>query len=304
MADPELNHHHNEELEGPLPPGFPELGREGKVRNIYLDEAAGRICLIASDRVSAFDVKSPTPIPGKGVILNDIASRELVAAQAAAIPTWFEGVPEDNPRAAVGRLAVVKPIEVIFRNYMTGSMWREYQKSEGFVGFDLPKGLREWQVLMPPMFTPSTKSKDDENFHPRDVVEKTGVSRETLWDMEELGRLLFKLGMERASARGLVLVDTKYEMGTTEDGELIVLDEVHTPDSSRFALAEGFESSLLAGQPPKSYSKEYLRQIQLLRANQDMAGAKALMAEPLDPWIVDELLKRYNELHTRFTAEV
>src|SRR5688572_27884299 len=124
-ADSPDIHIHNEAIEGPLPEGFPETGREGKVRNIYI--AGGQICLIASDRVSAFDQVSPTPIPGKGEILNDIARRELEAADAAGIPTWFQYVPANNPRAAVGILGEIQPAEMIFRNFMTGSMWREYR---------------------------------------------------------------------------------------------------------------------------------------------------------------------------------
>jgi phosphoribosylaminoimidazole-succinocarboxamide synthase len=302
MSSPELTHIHNEELEGPLPEGFPHLGREGKVRNIYIDESAGKICLIASDRVSAFDQVSPTPIPGKGEILNDIASRELEAAEDVQIPTWFEYVPEENPRAAVGDLATVLPVEMIFRNYMTGSMWREYKSTGDFQGFGLQPDLSEWQMLVPPMFTPSTKQDKDVNFHPKDVEEMTGLTTETLWDMEDIGRELFKLGTARAAGKGLVLVDTKYEMGVDSDGEIIVIDEVHTPDSSRFVIADGFALSILAGETPKSFSKEFLRGVMLGYAGGDVGIAKAMMANPLSETVVEETQARYKELQQRFTA--
>lgn len=156
-GSPEM-HIHNEAVEGPLPEGFPSIGREGKVRNIYI--AGGLICLIASDRVSAFDQVSPTPIPGKGEILNDIARQELEAAEAAGIPTWFEYVPKNNPRAAVGEFGEIQPVELIFRNYMTGSMWREYRATGDFTGLGLPSGWLEWQdFTAAPLFTPSTKEK-------------------------------------------------------------------------------------------------------------------------------------------------
>lgn len=304
MGSPELTHIHDAATEGPLPNGFPSEGREGKVRNIYVDELAGRICLIATDRVSAFDQVSPTPIPGKGQILNDIARQELLAAEQAGIPTWFETVPEDNPRAAVGVLGRVLPVEVIFRNYMTGSMWRTYQRDGDFEGFGLQPGLSEWQILVPPMFTPSTKADKDVNFHPRDVEAVTNgwISRGTLEEMEEIGRELFRLGTQRAEDRGLVLVDTKYEIIITEEEGMLVGDEVHTPDSSRFVVNDGFAQTVLAGEQPKSLSKEYLRGVMLERTGGDVARAKAMMAKPLDQDVVEEVQARYGELHQRFTS--
>lgn len=291
-------HMHNPELEGPLPAEFPAEGREGKVRNIY--EMGGQICLIASDRVSAFDQVSPTPIPGKGEILNDIARQELEAAEVAGIPTWFDYVPEDNSRAAVGQRAQVLPAEMIFRNYMTGSMWREYRDTGDFAGFSLPSGWQEWHRFDEPLFTPSTKADKDVNFHPDKVTEMTGIEPGLFKDMEEIGRELFRLGTERAADKGLVLIDTKYEIGLSEWGDLIVLDEVHTPDSSRFSPLEGFTEATETGNSPRTLSKEFLRAIMLERAGGDVGRAKELMAEPLPEDVVEETIARYQELHETF----
>lgn len=302
MANPEV-HIHNKELEGPLPEGFSDEGREGKVRNIYINEDDAAICLIASDRVSAFDQVSPTPITGKGEILNDIAQRELIAAQEAGIPTWLWYVPEENPRAAVGRLTEVLPAEMIFRNYMTGSMWREYEETGDFTQLGLAPGLNEWYQFYPPLFTPSTKAEKDVNFHPDTVEKMTDIDLATFREMEEICRELFRIGTARAADNGLILVDTKYEMGLTEGGDLIVIDEVHTPDSSRFVYEEGFAETVANGQKPKSLSKEFLRGIMLERAGGNVEKAKQLMAEPLPSEVVEETRSRYQELHQVFTGQ-
>ncbi len=294
-------HIHNEAIEGHLPEGFPAVGREGKVRNIYV--AGGLICLIASDRVSAFDQVSPTPIPGKGEILNDIARRELEAAEAAGIPTWLKYVPENNPRAAVGERGEVQPVEMIFRNYMTGSMWREYQATGDFTGLGLPSGWAEWQdFTAAPLSTPSTKGKTDINLNPRALLEHTGLDPRFYAEMEEECRELFKLGTARAAARGLILVDTKYEVIVTADGNRKIADEIHTPDSSRFVMTDGFAEAVARGETPRSLSKEFLRGIMLARANGDVAIAKELMKEPLPDDVVDETAERYRQLHSIFTA--
>jgi phosphoribosylaminoimidazole-succinocarboxamide synthase len=302
MSNPtEAVHIHNEILEGPLPEGFPLEGREGKVRNIYV--AAAQICLIASDRVSAFDQVSPTPIPGKGQILNDIARVELLAAEDAGIPTWFEYVPENNPRAAVGVRGDVQPAEMIFRNYMTGSMWREYRDTGDFSDMGLPKGWTEWQDFSyAPLFTPSTKEDKDVNLNTEALIEYTGIDRIVFKDMEEMCRELFRLGTSRAKEKGLILIDTKYEVILTPDGDLKVADEVHTPDSSRFVMADGFSEAVSKGETPKSLSKEFLRGIMLDRAGADVVKAKELMKEPLADDVVDETQSRYQQLHQIFVG--
>jgi len=305
MSKEELNistHEHDELLEGPLPEGFPQDGREGKVRNVYVQ--GDQICLIASDRVSAFDQVSPTPIPGKGEILNDIARQELEAASQVGLANWLEYVPEENPRAAVGVRADVLPVEMIFRNYMTGSMWREYRDTGDFSNFSLPNGWSEWHSFADnPLFTPSTKSDvKDVNFNPDDVEEVTGVDTETLGRMEKICRELFALGTKRAANKGLILVDTKYEVGLTSQGEMIILDEIHTPDSSRFLVTEGFEETIARGEKPKSLSKEFLREIILGRADGDLEAAKELMKYPLPDDVVAETISRYRQLHELFTA--
>lgn len=293
-------HIHNPLIEGPLPEGFRGLGREGKVRNIY--EAAGEICLIASDRVSAFDQVSPTPIPGKGEILNGIAAQELQAAEEAGIPTWFKYVPDNNPRAAVGIRGVIQPVEMIFRNFMTGSMWREYRDTGDFAGYGLPSGWQEWQdFTAAPLFTPSTKEDKDVNLNPEDLLDYTGIDHGTFYEMKAICRELFRLGTARAAERGLILIDTKYEVILTPDGQLRIADEVHTPDSSRFALADGFSDDVANGRKVNSLSKEYLRQIILERAGGDVDAAKELMKQPLPDEVVEETVARYRQLQALFT---
>jgi len=295
-------HIHDPAVEGPLPPGFPVEGYEGKVRNMYV--LGEEICLIASDRVSAFDIVSPTPIPDKGIILNEIASQELRAAEVAGIPTWFRYVPEGSPRAAVGIRGEVQPAEMIFRNYMTGSMWREYQVKGDFTNLGLPSGWKEWQDFSSaPLFTPSTKEKTDLNLNPQALLEYTGLDPKLFAEMEEMCRELFKLGTVRAAEKGLILVDTKYEVIITPDGQMKIADEVHTPDSSRFVYTEGFAQAVARGQTPKSLSKEFLRGMMLERAGGDKDRAKELMAEPLPDDIAEETLVRYKELHKVFTGK-
>ncbi len=297
----ETIHHHDEQLEGPLPPGFPSIGNEGKVRNIYV--AGEQVCLIASDRVSAFDQVSPTLIPGKGLLLNDIAGRELQAAEAAGIETWLQELPINNARASVGVRTDVLPIEAVFRNYMTGTMWRVYEGTGDFANFGLPGDWHEWQdFTAEPMFTPSTKADKDEYFNPAHVEQVTGVDQDTLNRMEEIGRALFALGTKRAAERGLVLVDTKYEMGFAADGRLLVIDEVHTPDSSRFVLADGFAEAIAKGEQPRGLSKEFLRGMVLARANNNQARAAEIMRFPLPEDTVKKILSRYQELHRLFTG--
>lgn len=294
-------HQHNPELEGMLPIGFEPLGRQGKVRNIYESTDGQSICLIASDRVSAFDQVSPTPIPGKGELLNKIAAQELCAAEAAQISTWFDIIYSENPRASIGTKAEVQPVEMIFRNYMTGSMWREYKETGDFTGLGLPKGLSEWaDFTSEPLFTPSTKSDKDVNFNAGNVEEVTGIDAETFDRMHRICRKLFELGTARANSKGLILVDTKYEIGKNSNGDYIIIDEVHTPDSSRFVLKDDFKELIEAGEKPISLSKEFLRGVMLGRAGGDVDIAKQLMAEPLAQSVVDEVAEKYNNLYQIF----
>ena len=170
---------------------------------------------------------------------------------------------------------------------MTGSMWREYEETGDFVGLGLPGGLREWaDFTAEPLFTPSTKGEEDVNFNPRDVEAMTGIDTGTFSKMEALCRKLFELGTARAAGRGLILIDTKYEVGVTPDGQMIILDEVHTPDSSRFVYAEGFKESVARGERPRHLSKEFLRELMLVEAGGVVAKAKELMKQPLPPYIV------------------
>lgn len=306
FVDKDKFHVHDPEAEGPLPSGFLNTGREGKVRNIYESVDGNYIGLLASDRVSAFDQVSPTLVPGKGEVLNDIARYEFEAAKAAGIPTWFEYTPGDNPRLAIGKKAEILPVEMIFRNYMTGSMWREYKKTGDFAGMGLPSGWQEWQDFSDnPLFTPSTKSDKDVNFNPKDVKKMTGVDEDTLGEMEAICRELFKLGTERAARKGLVLIDTKYEIGRLSDGTLVVCDEIHTPDSSRFVYADSFKKAVAAGEKPMSLSKEFLREVMLGLVDSDddeekVRVAKELMKEPLPPEVVTELMYRYQQLREVF----
>lgn len=278
---------------------FPGQVKEyhGKVRDAYtLDD--GRIVMIATDRISAFDVVLPKGIPCKGQVLNQIAAYFLDAT-ADIIPNWKQAVPD--PMATVGLLAQPLKLEVIVRGYIAGSAWREYAAgARQICGVTLPEGLRENQRLPHPVITPTTKADEghDLNISAEEIV-RTGLAEASLWkEIEQTALALFERGQEMAAKRGLILVDTKYEFGLV-DGRLILIDEIHTPDSSRYFYANGYEERLAKGEPQRQLSKEFVRQWLL---EQGFCGKPGQQVPEMTPEYCRSVSDRYIELYEHITG--
>lgn len=305
------NHLHNPELEGALPEGFGPWGNKGTVRIGYPHEEGEQICIVNTDRIAAFEVVSPTPIPGKGRVLNEIAARELEIAAKNDIPTWYGYVPEENPNATVGTLASTPQIELVFRNYPIGGVWTEYQQTGGFEGFALPPDLSRWHDFTDnPLFTPSVKKRTgDVNFNPDNpeimarVSAETGITREMLDEMEALGRKLFALGTEIARKRGLVMVNSKYEMGHDQSGNLMLIDELHTPDTTRYVLAKGFNEKIERGEDPEIMSgREIFRSQIRAMAAENGVTVQEQTAQPLPKPVAQLIASYYYDYYQRVTG--
>lgn len=230
----------------------------GKVRDVYdIDDEL--LVMVASDRISAFDVILPKGIPYKGQVLNQIASKFLDAT-ADIVPNWKLATPD--PMVTVGIKCEGFRVEMIIRGYLTGSAWRDYKAGvRSLCGVTLPEGMKENQKFPEPIITPTTKAEagHDENISKEEIIAQGIVSKEDYEQMEAYTRALFQRGSEMAAAMGLILVDTKYEFGK-KDGKVYLIDEIHTPDSSRYFYAEGFEDRFAKGEPQKQLSKEFVRQ--------------------------------------------
>lgn len=230
----------------------------GKVRDVYtLDN--GLLVMVATDRISAFDVILPKGIPGKGQVLNQIATHFLDAT-ADIVPNWKLATPD--PMVTIGKKAEGFRVEMIIRGYLTGSAWREYKNGcRELCGVKLPEGMRENEAFPEPIITPTTKADEghDMNISKEEIIAQGLVSKEDYEVVENYTRALFKRGQEMAREMGLILVDTKYEFGKA-DGKVILIDEIHTPDSSRYFYAEGYEEKFAKGEPQKQLSKEFVRQ--------------------------------------------
>ena len=230
----------------------------GKVRDVY-DINDDVLVMIATDRISAFDVILPKGIPSKGQVLNQIAATFLDAT-ADIVPNWKLATPD--PRVTVGLKCEGFRVEMIIRGYLTGSAWREYQAGcRELCGVKLPDGMRENERFPEPIITPTTKADagHDENISREEIIAQGIVSKEDYETMERYTRALFARGTEIAAAKGLILVDTKYEFGK-RDGKVILIDEIHTPDSSRYFYAEGYEERFEKGEAQRQLSKEFVRQ--------------------------------------------
>jgi phosphoribosylaminoimidazole-succinocarboxamide synthase len=240
---------------------FAELGErlEGKVRDIYL--RPHEVVLVATDRHSSFD-RIIAYVPGKGEVLNRLSAYWFEKTKDI-IPNHVLAVPD--PNVTIAKRCTPLPIEAVMRGYLSGvtgtSLWTRYAKGErDFGSFRLPDGMRKNEKLREPVFTPSTKEKEhDRNVTPREIVEEGLLSRDLLERVQEAARRLFLRGQELAQARGLILVDTKYEFGLDADGALTLIDEVHTPDSSRYWQAPSYEARFAEGQEPDYFDKEFLR---------------------------------------------
>ncbi|WP_089680707.1 phosphoribosylaminoimidazolesuccinocarboxamide synthase [Catalinimonas alkaloidigena] len=269
----------------------------GKVRDVYY--FGSKLALIATDRISAFDVVLPRAIPYKGQVLNQIAARFLHATEDI-VPNWVMHVPD--PNATVGLACEPIPIEMVVRGYLAGHAWREYRSGKRTLcGVALPEGLRENDRLPEPIITPSTKAHEghDEDISREEILQRGLAPEADYVQLEKYALALFQRGTEIARKRGLILVDTKYEFGRY-DGNLYLIDEVHTPDSSRYFYAEGYETRQQAGEPQKQLSKEFVRQWLIDGGFQGKAGQQ--IPEMTDE-VVSRITERYIELYEKVTGE-
>lgn len=280
---------------------FPELGErsEGKVRDIYMQPS--RAIFVTTDRHSSFD-RIIAHIPGKGEILNR-TSAFWFEHTADIVPNHVIALPD--PNVTIGKRCTPLKIEVVMRGYLTGvtstSIWTAYQKGQReFGSFMLPDGMRKNQKLPKAVFTPSTKEEThDVTVTPKQVVEMGLLTKDMLDRVEDVAQKLFARGQAIAVERGLILVDTKYEMGLDENGVLTLIDEIHTPDSSRWWMADSYEARFSAGQEPDYFDKEFLRQ--WFMEHCDPYTDATLPAAPRE--LVGELADRYRTLYARLTGQ-
>ncbi|MCM1319921.1 MAG: phosphoribosylaminoimidazolesuccinocarboxamide synthase [Muribaculaceae bacterium] len=270
----------------------------GKVRDVY-NINDKYLVMVATDRISAFDVILPKGIPFKGQVLNQIAA-QFLDATLDICPNWKVAVPD--PMVTVGLRCEPFKVEMIVRGYLAGSAWREYAAgAREICGVKLPDGLRENQKLPHPIVTPTTKEDEghDANISREEIISRGLVSREDYDKMEQYALAIFERGTEMAASRGLILVDTKYEFGK-HNGEVILIDEIHTPDSSRYFYAEGYEERFAAGESQRQLSKEFVRQ--WLIANGFM-GHEGEQVPVMTDEYCHEVSDRYKELYEHITGE-
>jgi phosphoribosylaminoimidazole-succinocarboxamide synthase len=271
----------------------------GKVRDVYT-LADGRLVMVASDRISAFDHVLPRPIPFKGQVLNQIAAYFLSKTKDIC-PNWLDSTPD--PNVAMGKACEPFKVEMVIRGYIAGHAARTYaQGGRLLCGVKLPEGLKENDRLPEPIITPTTKASEghDEDISREDIVKKGIVSAEDYAELERLTHALFQRGTEMAAAQDLILVDTKYEFGRTTDGEIVVIDEIHTPDSSRYFYAKGYAERQKAGEKQRQLSKEFVREWLMANGFQGLEGQKM-------PVMTDDFVEltsnRYIELFEKITGQ-
>ena len=270
----------------------------GKVRDVY-SIGSDLLVMIATDRISAFDVILPEGIPYKGQVLNEIASYFLDST-ADICPNWKLATPD--PMAAVGIRCEGFRVEMIIRGYLTGSAWREYAAGcRELCGVKLPDGMRENQAFPEPIITPTTKAEagHDENISREEIIRQGIVSAEDYAVMEDYTRKLFARGQKMAAEKGLILVDTKYEFGK-HDGKVYLIDEIHTPDSSRYFYADGYEERFAKGEPQRQLSKEFVRQWLIDHGFMGKAGQKV---PEMTPEFIRSVSDRYIELYEKVTGK-
>jgi len=271
----------------------------GKVRDVYnIDDQY--LVMVASDRISAFDVVLPRGIPFKGQVLNQIAAKFLDATEDIC-PNWKIAVPD--PNVTIGRFCKIYPVEVIVRGYLTGSSWRTYREGKREIcGVPVPDGMQEHQRFPEPVITPTTKASEG---HDEDITEAeliaAGLVPAGEWELiKRYAFALFRRGTEMAARKGLILVDTKYEFGKGADDRIYLCDEIHTPDSSRYFYLEGYEERQAAGKQQRQLSKEFVRE--WLMANGFM-GKEGQRAPEMNNNRVKEISERYIELYEVITGE-
>lgn len=270
----------------------------GKVRDVY-DINDDLLVMVATDRISAFDVILPEGIPYKGQVLNQIAAKFLDAT-ADLVPNWKIATPD--PMVTVGLKCEGFRVEMIIRGYLTGSAWREYEAGcRNLCGVKLPDGMRENERFPEPIITPTTKADEghDENISREEILAQGIVNKEDYEQMEAYTRAIFARGTQMAAEMGLILVDTKYEFGKRE-GKVYLIDEIHTPDSSRYFYAEGYEDKFAKGEAQKQLSKEFVRQW-LMEHN--FMGKAGQQVPEMTPEYVTSVSDRYIELYERIVGE-
>ena len=271
----------------------------GKVREVYELEN-DLLVMVATDRLSAFDVVMPKGIPYKGQILNQIAT-QMMAATEDIVPNWLTATPD--PNVAIGRRCNPFKVEMVIRGYLSGHAAREYKAGRrSLCGVTLPEGMIENDAFPTPIITPATKAEEghDEDISREAIIAQGIVSEADYLQLEEYTRALFQRGTEIAQGRDLILVDTKYEFGKTAQGEIVLIDEIHTPDSSRYFYAEGYTERQAKGTPQKQLSKEFVRQWLISNGFQGLEGQEV-------PYMSDAYItsvsERYIELYENITGK-
>lgn len=270
----------------------------GKVRDVY-SIGDDILVMIATDRISAFDVVLPKGIPYKGQVLNQIASKFLDAT-SDIVPNWKIASPD--PMVTIGTRCEPFKVEMVIRGYITGSAWRDYKKgARSICGIQLPEGLRENQRFETPIITPTTKADEghDENISKEEIIAQGLVSKEDYEQLEKYTYELFKRGTEMAKEKGLILVDTKYEFGK-KDGKIYLIDEIHTPDSSRYFYSDGYEERFQKGEEQKQLSKEFVRKWLMENGFQGQEGQK--VPEMSEEYCLS-VSERYIELYEKIVGD-
>jgi len=270
----------------------------GKVRDVY-NINDNYLVMIATDRISAFDVVLPRGIPYKGQVLNQIADRFLDAS-AEIVPVWKTDTPD--PNVMIGHNTEPFPVEMVVRGYLTGHAWREYKAGKReLCGEPLPGGMKQHQKFERPIITPTTKAHEghDEDISKQEIIEQGLVSKEDYEKLEDYSLKLFEQGTRLALDKGLILVDTKYEFGK-KDGKIYLIDEVHTPDSSRYFYADGYQERFEKGEPQKQLSKEFVRE---WLVEQGFQGNEGQEVPEMSDDFIKQVSERYIELFEKITGE-
>ena len=274
---------------------------KGKVREVYnINDTL--LVMIATDRLSAFDVVLPRQIPFKGQILNQIATK-MMNNTADIVPNWLLANPDEN--VAIGHLCETFKVEMVIRGYLSGHAAREYKLGKRLLcGVTLAAGLKENDKFPEPLITPSTKADNgdhDEDISREEILSTSIVSEKDYLILEDYTRKLFQRGTEIAASRGLILVDTKYEFGKTKEGKIVLIDEIHTPDSSRYFYEEGYQERQDKGEPQKQLSKEFVRQWLIENGFQGLEGQQI---PEMSEAKISEISNRYIELYEQIKGEV
>lgn len=279
-------------------PGQSDFYR-GKVRDVYTVNQ-DLLVMVVTDRISAFDVVLPKGIPYKGQVLNMIAS-DFLDATRDIVPNWKLDTPD--PMVTVGKRATPFKVEMVIRGYLTGHAWRQYKSGKRqLCGIPLPEGMKEHQKFPKPIITPTTKEDvgHDEDISKEEILKTNLVSSQDYQKLEEYTYKLFERGTEMAADKGLILVDTKYEFGKTANGDIVLIDEVHTPDSSRYFYLEGYEERFRKGEKQKQLSKEFVR---TWLQEKGYHGEKGQKIPQMTTEFVESVSQRYIELYEMITGK-